>query len=322
MSECNPGDWFLKNDEDVKIKLRETGILTDIPQSQLLGARAFGWEQQNELDAGRWDLKPKQQLYAAYTSGNEVTALVHGSEFMNDLYAKLMLLRKNDFVLIAGWEFSNKRWLDDKLPKQSRLDKVLETIQDTGAKVRLLAFDNPIWGMENKDAVDTFNRICPEGDPPTKAAILDGETGGFAMSHHQKEVYVGTSDFSDSCAYVGGMDLSVDRWDTPDHELEKKEYKFYGWHDIQVPFLTAPVLGHAEQMALPLPNQIGHQWSWLTAKPGAIEAAGRTWTEQKPLRAPNPRAAFADLPQQIVEGWLRLFPAETQTANEQDKDTL
>ena len=36
--------------------------------------------------------------------------------------------------------------------------------------------------------------------------------------------------------------------------------------------------------------------------------------------APNPRAAFADQPQQIAEGWLRLFPAESETANEKSRD--
>jgi hypothetical protein len=80
---------------------------------------------------------------------------------------------------------------------------------------------------------------------------------------------------------------------------------------IAVTFLTAPVLGHAEQMALPLPNEIGHEWSWLTAKTSPTDTV-RKWTEQKPIRAPNLRAAFADLPQQIVEGWLRLVPAEKQ----------
>ena len=80
---------------------------------------------------------------------------------------------------------------------------------------------------------------------------------------------------------------------------------------IAVTFLAAPVLGHAEQIALPLPNEIGHGWSWLTAHTSPTDTA-RVWTEQKPIRAPNLRAAFADLPQQIVEGWLRLFPAEDQ----------
>jgi hypothetical protein len=81
---------------------------------------------------------------------------------------------------------------------------------------------------------------------------------------------------------------------------------------IAVTFLTAPVLGHAEQMALPLPSEIGREWSWLTARTSSNDPT-RVWTEQRPVRAPNPRAAFADLPQQIVEGWLRLFQAGDQS---------
>ena len=72
----------------------------------------------------------------------------------------------------------------------------------------------------------------------SKVAYLDGELG-YLMSHHQKSVFLGhKDDFDKSCAYVGGMDLAIDRWDDKDHKRSKKEEgfggAFFAWHDIQV----------------------------------------------------------------------------------------
>ena len=238
MDKCDPEYWFLKKGELVKIRLRETDSDAYIPQSQLLEERFRWWGIQNHPDVynPKWGLpEPDDHLLKTYTSDNEVVALVHGDEFMQDLYDKLSATDVVDFVLIAGWQFSVTRWLDNRDHFKSLLTNALANlVEKSKAQVRLLAFDHPIPVIKNGQMVDAVNKLYPLDKPLTKAAYLEGELGGFATSHHQKEVFIGSSDFTKSYAYVGGMDLAVDRWDTAKHEQTTKEDRFYGWHDIQV----------------------------------------------------------------------------------------
>ena len=75
---------------------------------------------------------------------------------------------------------------------------------------------------------------------------------------------------------------------------------------IAVTFLAAPVLGAAdsldgaERLALHVPNEVGHGWTWLTLQ------ADQTWHEDAVV-SPNSRAAFS-APPRVSEGWLRLSP--------------
>jgi hypothetical protein len=79
---------------------------------------------------------------------------------------------------------------------------------------------------------------------------------------------------------------------------------------IAVTFLTAPVLGGPGTLELPVPNEAGHAWSWLTLQ--ADPQQRRQWQTQDIVVSPNPRAAFS-APASLSEGWLRLYPADTSS---------
>ena len=157
---CKPDHWFLKKDETVDIILRETfggtGIpfRTTIPQGQLLGARANFWKQHNRA----WQLPQvaTPELVAPYTSGNEVKDLVDGEEFMGDLLKAILEVDKDDFALIAGWEFWRYRALDQRvINKNPRVDDhfltgALAAVVKKQANVRVLAFDNIIPGIRER----------------------------------------------------------------------------------------------------------------------------------------------------------------------------
>ena len=240
---CKPDYWFLKRDDNVDITLRETGQLTTIPQSQLLGTRGNSWKyhnhQQSLVDTG-WGLSDAEnELIAPYTSGNEVKDLVDGEEFMSDLHQAILDVKKGDFVLIAGWEFWQYRSLLGRvLSKNPHVDDkflkgALATAVQSGADVRVLAYANLIPGVG--DRTKNFIEVVGALSNQRVSACLD-KTSDFAMSHHQKEVVIGRSNFKDSRAYVGGMDLAVDRWDGNNHSAMVKDAhgRNYGWHDIQV----------------------------------------------------------------------------------------
>ena len=62
-------------------------------------------------------------------------------------------------------------------------------------------------------------------------AVLDNRTV-FTSSHHQKTAAL-SSDGED-WAYVGGIDIAPDRWDTQDHDQPagRTRENFDGWHDV------------------------------------------------------------------------------------------
>ncbi len=85
---------------------------------------------------------------------------------------------------------------------------------------------------------------------------------------------------------------------------------------IDATFLTAPVLGGADSIQLPVPVEAGHAWSWLTRRAdeelvGRSAIGIRRWTTQGLVEAPNTSAAFSPSPLRLREGWLHLYPVET-----------
>jgi hypothetical protein len=70
---------------------------------------------------------------------------------------------------------------------------------------------------------------------------------------------------------------------------------------LAVTFLNAPVVGGGPSISMPLPNESGYAWSWITHPPG------RQWAPPEVPAAIVPGKAV--WPQRIEEGWLKLAPA-------------
>jgi hypothetical protein len=68
-------------------------------------------------------------------------------------------------------------------------------------------------------------------------------------------------------------------------------------------FFTAPVLREQPGLTIPLPQEIGFDWSWIRAS--------QAQTQPDPLKAQaaDAIAAYGYAPQSLEEGWLRLAPA-------------
>ncbi|MFY0570236.1 hypothetical protein ACN28E_41325 [Archangium lansingense] len=73
--------------------------------------------------------------------------------------------------------------------------------------------------------------------------------------------------------------------------------------DLEVSFLTAPLLTDQGTLRLPVPEEPGLTWSWTTRQPDGA------WTETNKLDPVNPRAAFSAT-QEVREGWLMLRRSE------------
>jgi len=233
MVECKPEDWFLGFNEKGTFIDRVTRSEDTIPQNQLLQGRAAGWQRQNDK---RWHVLYPELMITSFTSGNKVTPFVDGDAYVTSLRQDLGGLRGGtNFVLMAGWEFTKNFDLDRGGQPGSQLTEVIKGLAQRGVETRALAFDNPIPGIKNNLFVDAVNEVYPSvSQAPLRSAYLEPARGGAAFSHHQKEVFIGFKYFTQCCAYVGGIDLAMDRWDTPEHRKPVKDNHFFGWHDVQV----------------------------------------------------------------------------------------
>lgn len=83
------------------------------------------------------------------------------------------------------------------------------------------------------------------------------------------------------------------------------DYYSRAFSEMEVSFLTGPFLSDQGGLRLPVPEEAGHTWSWVTQQPGGA------WAETHALSPPNPRAAFSAA-QELREGWLILRKAETE----------
>ena len=228
LDKCEPDYWFLNEDD-----------------SRYLSFRAKAWDRSYDLTG-------------AYTSDNLVTPSIDGAAYMGDLFHRLSDLNDGDYVYMVGWQFTPDQYLLEKdaqidnpsddetaplLIPAPHLTELLEGLIASGVDVRAMAFWPPTV------LASAFSKLLgnlaplPQGLNDTFAsrinkaggkAILDSKLADATLiprSHHQK-VLVLRSGHS-YCAYVGGIDLGSDRWDTPDHTRDYKEATFFGWHDIQ-----------------------------------------------------------------------------------------
>lgn len=104
MSKWDPSYWFLEIADD-------TAGVNTVNLNQVLKSRLESWNRKRK----DWGFEKNTELTLPYTSNNEVTALVDGTDYMGDLNRNLALLGQNDFVLLAGWEFWQYRSLTQRV---------------------------------------------------------------------------------------------------------------------------------------------------------------------------------------------------------------
>lgn len=280
-------------------------------EADTLLARRKSWVHSNDDGPASWNIDNSFGLFKDYTDGNEVTALVDGQAYMQDLWKELTKLKpaltdssKDAFVLIAGWEFwagrdAREIWhkptppsLYD-VPLGSKLQEYLEKIklEKTGlekrGEVRLIAYDNAVASKYpkvgtnwNEQLVEFLNEQEKHNSKaPRTIAVLD--RAKFAMSHHQKAVVVGADTFKDSCAYVGGIDLAKDRLDNPSHSKSTADKRFVAWHDIQVK-VSGPAV-------VQIWANFSERWESLNAwRPGMKPCPVPTWASQAQPKSQRP----------------------------------
>jgi phosphatidylserine/phosphatidylglycerophosphate/cardiolipin synthase-like enzyme len=173
----------------------------------------------------------------AWSTGNLVRPLIHGSTYFPRLYDAVEATRPGDLVLLTDWQGD----ADERLTGEpgSEVVEVFGRADERGVDVRGLVWRSHadltgFFAAENRHFGEQLQRRGAE-------VLLDMRvrTGG---SHHQKFVVVRyRDDPSRDVAFVGGMDLAHNRRDDAEHGGDPQPQTLteeYGehppWHDVQL----------------------------------------------------------------------------------------
>ncbi|GAB2892382.1 hypothetical protein GCM10027074_70680 [Streptomyces deserti] len=183
----------------------------------------------------------------AFTLDNLIVFFVDGEGYYDTLAARLDGLAAGDRVLFAGWRFSPEQRLRPAVAGSPGILDRLQKLRADGIGVRALVYGSVISTLPvrrpavpafpSKDNFDFRTGLANAGGE----AVLDARVGRFG-SHHQKCAVL-QSAAEGPCAFVGGIDVCLDRWDNAAHAdlpIRQREPDFLGkkislpgWHDIQ-----------------------------------------------------------------------------------------
>jgi phosphatidylserine/phosphatidylglycerophosphate/cardiolipin synthase-like enzyme/uncharacterized membrane protein YdjX (TVP38/TMEM64 family) len=214
-------------------------------------------------------LRPGYNCWAV-ARAERVAFLVDAADYFKAFYQAALRAKRS--ITILGWDFNSQTRLHfdpvEKNGPPALLGDFLNylTRRRRGLQVHVLNWDYPmVFGTDRE-----FPPLYGFGWTPSRRVHLRyDDTHPVAGSHHQKIVVI-----DDALAFSGGIDLTVRRWDTPEHCADDPRRIAYGkpyppFHD-----LMAVVDGEAARQLAALTRE-----RWLNAtgqklKPVSVRGAG------------------------------------------------
>ena len=156
-----------------------------------------------------------------FTIDNNVTPLIDGQNMMMSLLKDLLLASSDDTIHITAWRLDATQSL---LPSESiegggESNAVFSLLRDAvrrGATCRVLLWlPSRILASVRSKNIRSASLLRQSG----VEVLLDNRLP-FAGSHHQKTAVI--SHRGTGVAYVGGIDLAADRWDTQHHDGDRR----------------------------------------------------------------------------------------------------
>ncbi|KAL3665990.1 hypothetical protein V7S43_008788 [Phytophthora oleae] len=204
------------------------------------------------LEAERWFLTEQELTQSRggvprtdmsiYTTGNKVASYTVSNEYFNAVYSDLSSTKKGDRVLLNAWTTALIPLKPDVDPTGAKTGfrEVFSGVVERGGSVNILGWANIAGGYMpyNIKARDAINSIPPSPINGAKAIYIFDDRVKLISSQHQKNMVIASSDPEDQpVAYVGGIDLANDRWDTIYHnnsairDAGHITYQQKGWVD-------------------------------------------------------------------------------------------
>ncbi len=197
--------------------------------------------------ASRPILQPGRNCWRV-VSADKASALIDGEEYFSRLEAALREAKRS--IMIVGWDFDGSiRLRPDTPPEESPpLGPLLRSLVEERPEleVRILVWSVAVVHAPGAPGPLIFGAEWQ--NHPRLQLRLDKHHPLYA-AHHQKIVCI-----DDNLAFVGGMDLTVRRWDTKDHACDspyrlREDGTIYDpVHDIQM-VVTGPVAHSVAELA-------------------------------------------------------------------------
>ncbi|HJR71773.1 MAG TPA: VTT domain-containing protein [Gammaproteobacteria bacterium] len=199
-----------------------------------------------------------------------------------DYFAALRssLLKAEHSIFLLGWDLDSRTCLqgavepDDRAPRE--LGKLMRWLLKRRPKleIRILLWDYSVFYAAQREL---FPRLIFGWNKPRRVEIVLDAHLPLGASHHEKLVVI-----DDSVAYCGGIDLTLQRWDTAEHRVDDprrrdpKSKPYAPKHDVQtvVDGPAAAALGwHArERWAHAGGEPVGDVARFRDRWPGHVEA--------------------------------------------------
>ncbi|KAG6948956.1 hypothetical protein JG688_00014846 [Phytophthora aleatoria] len=186
---------------------------------------------------------PRTDL-AVYTTGNAVTSFTVTKEFFDSVYDDLSTTKEGDRVLLSAFVTALVPLKPDVdvTGAKTGVGKVFTDMVKRGTNVNILNWSNIGYKIFATKARDLINNISPSPINGAKAVFLfDDRVRNIASAYHQKTLVITANSSSDidyqPVAYVGGLDLAKERWDTIYHnnsalrDASGITFKRKGWID-------------------------------------------------------------------------------------------
>ncbi|KAF4031578.1 PLD-like domain [Phytophthora infestans] len=180
----------------------------------------------------------------AYTTGNAVTSFTVTKEFYDSVYDDLSATKKGDRVMLSAFVTALVPLKPDVdvTGDKTGVGKVFTDMVKRGTNVNILNWSNIGYKIFATKARDLINKIPPSPINGAKAVFLfDDRVPTIASAYHQKTLVITSNSSSDidyqPVAYVGGLDLAKERWDTIYHnnsalrDASGITFKRKGWID-------------------------------------------------------------------------------------------
>ncbi|KAG7376572.1 hypothetical protein PHYPSEUDO_013136 [Phytophthora pseudosyringae] len=200
---------------------------------------------EDEITASRGG-SPRSDM-ATYSTGNSLTSYTVTNEFFDAVYDDLTTTKENDRVLMAAWSTYLIPLKPDVDPTgaTSNFDVVFGNVVKRGGDVKILGWANKALFFQDIEVRNKINKLPKSSINDGNALFIFDDRLPYVMSsQHQKTIVIaaGSSTGKDDhpVAYVGGIELTNDRWDTIYHNesaIRKKSgvhFRQNGWVDSSI----------------------------------------------------------------------------------------
>lgn len=145
----------------------------------------------------------------------DIRVLVSGKTYFDELVESLEHAQST--IYIAGWELEGQMWLQPDTPAPVTLEAFLKRLisQRPSLNVYMLIWDLSEMKRMANNPILAFR---PSWFPHRRLKLRFDDHYPFGGCHHQKYVVI-----DDAIAYIGGMDLTVGRWDNSEHLAENPD---------------------------------------------------------------------------------------------------